>query len=111
MTLPDQEARRSAPLTRSALRLNQVTRSYGHGNGTVHALRSVSVSLPAGSFTSVMGPSGSGKSTLLRCAAGLDRPTSGQVFLGDTDISGMRERKLTILRRERIGFVFQSFNL
>ncbi|MGW0531354.1 ABC transporter ATP-binding protein [Streptomyces sp. NPDC003032] len=111
MTLPDQEARRSAPLTRSALRLNQVTRTYGHGNGTVHALREVSVALPAGSFTSVMGPSGSGKSTLLRCAAGLDRPTSGEVFLGDTDISRMRERKLTILRRERIGFVFQSFNL
>ncbi|MFE0170872.1 ABC transporter ATP-binding protein [Streptomyces sp. NPDC059002] len=111
MTLPDQEARRSAPLTRSALRLNNVTRTYGSGNGAVQALRSVSVALPAGSFTSVMGPSGSGKSTLLRCAAGLDKPTSGEVFLGETDISKMRERKLTILRRERIGFVFQSFNL
>ncbi|MEI5097508.1 ABC transporter ATP-binding protein [Streptomyces sp. PmtG] len=111
MTLPDQRTTRTAPDTRSALRLDEVTRTYGRGTSAVHALRAVSLALPPGSFTSVMGPSGSGKSTLLRCAAGLDRPTSGEVYLGDTGISGMKERKLTILRRERIGFVFQAFNL
>ncbi|MGC5410709.1 ATP-binding cassette domain-containing protein, partial [Streptomyces sp. DT225] len=67
--------------------------------------------IPRGSFTAVMGPSGSGKSTLLQCAAGLDRPTAGQVFLGDTELTGLSERRLTLLRRSRIGFVFQAFNL
>jgi putative ABC transport system ATP-binding protein len=71
----------------------------------------VSVGLAAGSFTAIMGPSGSGKSTFLNVAAGLDRPTSGTVALGDTDLARLSERQLTILRRERIGFVFQAFNL
>lgn len=75
------------------------------------ALDGVSLDVPRGTFTAVMGPSGSGKSTLLQCTAGLDRPTGGQVFLGDTELTGLSERKLTLLRRTRIGFVFQAFNL
>ncbi|MFD5317414.1 ABC transporter ATP-binding protein [Streptomyces sp. NPDC127098] len=95
----------------AAAKLVNVTRRYGRGDGTVHALRGVSLTLPVGSFTAVMGPSGSGKSTFLRCASGLDRPSSGTVHLGDTELTALRERRLTLLRRERIGFVFQSFNL
>ena len=75
------------------------------------ALDNVSVGLGAGEFTAIMGPSGSGKSTLLHMLAGLDQPTSGQVFLGDTDISTLDDKGLTLLRRDRIGFIFQSFNL
>lgn len=77
----------------------------------VRALDGVDLAVPAGTFTAVMGPSGSGKSTLLQCAAGLDRPTSGSVRIGDTELTGLSERRLTLLRRERIGFVFQAFNL
>jgi putative ABC transport system ATP-binding protein len=94
-----------------AVRLDQVTKSYGRGSGAVHALRGISVGIPRGTFTAVMGPSGSGKSTFLQCAAGLDRPTSGTVVLGDTDIGRLNENKLTELRRTRVGFVFQAFNL
>jgi putative ABC transport system ATP-binding protein len=91
--------------------LRDVRRVYGRGEAGVVALDGVSIALALGSFTAVMGPSGSGKSTLLNVAAGLDRPTSGTVALGDTDLTGLSERRLTILRRERIGFVFQAFNL
>jgi putative ABC transport system ATP-binding protein len=84
---------------------------HGRGDGSVIALDGVSVALARGSFTAIMGPSGSGKSTFLHVAAGLDRPTSGSVTLGDTDLAKLSERQLTILRRERIGFVFQAFNL
>jgi putative ABC transport system ATP-binding protein len=77
----------------------------------VAALREVSTGIPRGRFTAVMGPSGSGKSTFLHCAAGLDTPTSGSVRLGDTELSSMNETKLTELRRQRVGFVFQAFNL
>jgi putative ABC transport system ATP-binding protein len=77
----------------------------------VAALDDVSVALDRGRFTAIMGPSGSGKSTLLHMLAGLDRPTSGEVYLGDTEITSLRDRKLTTLRRDRIGFIFQSFNL
>ncbi|MFD6190617.1 ABC transporter ATP-binding protein [Streptomyces sp. NPDC060275] len=94
-----------------AIRLRSVSRRYGAGDGTVTALDDVSLSLPRGSFTAVMGPSGSGKSTLLQCAAGLDRPTSGSVVVGGTELTGLSERRLTLLRRERVGFVFQAFNL
>ncbi|MFC3573602.1 ABC transporter ATP-binding protein [Streptomyces yaanensis] len=93
------------------VRLDAVSKVYGKGQGAVAALREVSVSIPRGSFTAVMGPSGSGKSTFLHCAAGLDTPTSGTVRLADTDLTGMNETKLTRLRRQRIGFVFQAFNL
>ncbi|MEA2124077.1 MAG: putative transport system ATP-binding protein [Solirubrobacteraceae bacterium] len=94
-----------------AVALRDVRKVHGKGDGEVVALDGVSIGLAAGSFTAIMGPSGSGKSTFLHVAAGLDRPTSGTVALGNTDLSGLSERRLTILRRERIGFVFQAFNL
>ncbi len=84
---------------------------YGTGDTAVRALDGVSVDFPVGEFTAVMGPSGSGKSTLMHCLAALDRPTAGQVFIGQTDVVGMSDKQLTLLRRERIGFVFQAFNL
>jgi putative ABC transport system ATP-binding protein len=77
----------------------------------VHALDDVSVSLAAGEFTAIMGPSGSGKSTLLHVLAGLDRPTSGEIYVGDTEITSLKDKALTLLRRDQIGFIFQSFNL
>ncbi|MBG0832225.1 ABC transporter ATP-binding protein [Planomonospora sp. ID67723] len=94
-----------------AVRLDAVTKTYGRGAGQVHALRGVTVGLPRGGFTAVMGPSGSGKSTFLHCAAGLDTPTSGTVHLGDTELSRLNETRLTELRRSKAGFVFQAFNL
>ncbi|NGO78934.1 ABC transporter ATP-binding protein [Streptomyces sp. YC504] len=100
-----------APGGGPAVELRGVTRTYGRGRGTVHALRGIDLALERGSFTAVMGPSGSGKSTFLQCAAGLDRPSAGTVRLGGTEITGMGENKLTELRRTRLGFVFQAFNL
>ncbi|MEU8121188.1 ABC transporter ATP-binding protein [Spirillospora sp. NPDC049024] len=94
-----------------AVSMDAVSKVYGRGRGAVAALREVTVSLPRGRLTAVMGPSGSGKSTFLHCAAGLDTPTSGTVRLGDTELSSMNETKLTELRRRRVGFVFQAFNL
>jgi putative ABC transport system ATP-binding protein len=98
-------------MNKDAIQLRSVSRRYGSGDSAVTALDQVSLSFPEGTFTAVMGPSGSGKSTLLQCAAGLDRPTSGSVVVGGTDLTKLNETKLTLLRRERIGFVFQSFNL
>lgn len=98
-------------MTNEAIRLRSVTRRYSAGGTSVTALDQVSLAFLRGTFTAVMGPSGSGKSTLLQCAAGLDRPTSGSVTMGDTELTGLSETKLTLLRRERIGFVFQAFNL
>ena len=106
-TRPAPEALTAAP----AVALRDVRKVHGKGDAAVVALDGVSVALPRGSFTAIMGPSGSGKSTFLNVAAGLDRPTSGTVALGDTDLARLSERRLTILRRERIGFVFQAFNL
>ncbi len=94
-----------------AVELRGVRRQYGRGANTVHALAGVDLALPRGTFTAVMGPSGSGKSTFLQCAAGLDRPSAGSVRLGGTEITGMKENELTELRRSRLGFVFQAFNL
>ena len=88
-----------------------VSKLYGTGDATVAALDNVTVALGEGRFTAIMGPSGSGKSTLLHMLAGLDRPTSGEVHLGDTEITRLRDKQLTLLRRDRIGFIFQSFNL
>ncbi len=106
---------RSAPATiaEAAVRMDTVSKIYGKDSNRVTALDRLSITIPPGTFTAVMGPSGSGKSTFLHCAAGLDRPTSGSVFLGSTgaDLSRLSENDLTKLRRERIGFVFQSFNL
>jgi putative ABC transport system ATP-binding protein len=95
----------------TAARAVGVTKQYGAGDAAVRALDDVSVSLPAGHFTAIMGPSGSGKSTLLHVLAGLDRPTSGEVYLGDTEITSLNDKRLTLLRRDQIGFVFQAFNL
>ncbi|MFI2414036.1 ABC transporter ATP-binding protein [Streptomyces sp. NPDC018947] len=100
-----------APSAEPAIELRGVRRIYGSGAATVHALRGIDLALARGSFTAVMGPSGSGKSTFLQCAAGLDRPDEGQVRLGGEDITTLSENRLTKLRRSRIGFVFQSFNL
>ena len=97
--------------TRSAARAERVSKSYGEGDAAVHALDDVSVSLNAGEFTAIMGPSGSGKSTLLHVLAGLDRPTSGEIYVGDTEITRLKDKALTLLRRDQIGFIFQSFNL
>jgi putative ABC transport system ATP-binding protein len=94
-----------------ALTLRQVSRLYG-GDGVRHwALRDVDLDVARGEMTAIMGPSGSGKTTLLHIAAGLDRPTRGTVHLGDIELTSLRERKLTELRRERLGFVFQAYNL
>jgi len=92
-------------------RATGVTKIYGSGPTAVRALDDVDVSFPAGSFTAIMGPSGSGKSTLMHCLAGLDTATSGQVFVDGVELTSLKDRQLTELRRDRIGFVFQSFNL
>lgn len=94
-----------------ALRVEGLRKTYGHGEASVHALDGVDVEFVAGRFTAIMGPSGSGKSTLLHVLAGLDSATSGTVWMGDTEITSLDDRALTILRRRRVGFVFQSFNL
>jgi putative ABC transport system ATP-binding protein len=99
------------PTRVSAARAVAVRKVYGRGDAAVTALDGVSVELAQGEFTAIMGPSGSGKSTLLHLLAGLDRPDSGQVHLGDTEITSLKDRALTLLRRDRIGFIFQSFNL
>ncbi|WP_406002284.1 ABC transporter ATP-binding protein [Streptomyces sp. NBC_00829] len=98
-------------VTRTAARVVDAVKVYGRGDTEVRALDGVSVDFPAGRFTAIMGPSGSGKSTLMHCAAGLDTLTSGSALIGDTDLSALDDRMLTLLRRERIGFVFQAFNL
>ncbi|MCK7622428.1 ABC transporter ATP-binding protein [Streptomyces sp. RS10V-4] len=97
--------------TAEAVRLDAVSKTYGRGDGQVAALRGLSVGFGVGTFTAVMGPSGSGKSTFLHCAAGLVPPTSGKVTVGGTDLSGLDDTQLTALRRDRIGFIFQAFNL
>ncbi len=89
----------------------ELTRTFGRQGSLVTALDRVSVAFDAGQFTSIMGPSGSGKSTLLHCLAGLERPTSGSVVVGGTNLAGLSEGQLTTLRRDRLGFVFQAFNL
>jgi putative ABC transport system ATP-binding protein len=102
-----------ATLTRSAAAATTVgvTKVYGEGDAVVRALDGIDVEFEAGGFTAIMGPSGSGKSTLLHCIAGLDRVTAGQIFLGDVEVSALSEKQLTLLRRDRFGFVFQAYNL
>ncbi|MBZ9645650.1 ABC transporter ATP-binding protein [Streptomyces sp. PSKA30] len=97
--------------TRTAARVADAVKVYGVGDTEVRALDGVSVGFPAGRFTAIMGPSGSGKSTLMHCAAGLDTLTSGTVHIGDTELGSLDDRRLTLLRRDRVGFVFQAFNL
>ncbi|MGV9278790.1 ABC transporter ATP-binding protein [Streptomyces griseosporeus] len=96
---------------RTAARVVDAVKVYGAGDTAVRALDGVSVDFPAGRFTAIMGPSGSGKSTLMHCAAGLDTLTSGSAWIGGTDLSSLDDRRLTLLRRDRVGFVFQAFNL
>jgi putative ABC transport system ATP-binding protein len=94
-----------------AARAVGLSKIYGEGDATVRALDDVSVDFERARYTAIMGPSGSGKSTLLHCMAGLDTPTSGQVFIGDVDLTMLSEKALTLLRRSKIGFVFQAYNL
>jgi putative ABC transport system ATP-binding protein len=100
-----------APPQTAIARAVGVSKIYGSGDAEVRALDNISVEFGTGVFTAIMGPSGSGKSTLLHCLAGLDRVTSGHIFLRDIEISGSSEKQLTLIRRDRIGFVFQAYNL
>jgi putative ABC transport system ATP-binding protein len=95
----------------AAARSESLTKIYGEGDAAVRALDAVTVAFQAGHFTAIMGPSGSGKSTLLHCLAGLDTPSSGRVLIGDVDLTTLSEKELTLLRREKVGFVFQAYNL
>jgi putative ABC transport system ATP-binding protein len=95
----------------SAARAVGLTKVYGQGEARVVALDDVSIDLASGEFTAIMGPSGSGKSTLMHCAAALDTASSGQVFLGEVELTGLKDKALTLLRRDKIGFIFQSYNL
>jgi putative ABC transport system ATP-binding protein len=97
--------------TSIAARAESASKIYGNGENEVRALDNVSVSFERGKFSAIMGPSGSGKSTLMHCVAGLDALTSGKVFIGETDLSELSDKEITKLRREKVGFVFQSFNL
>jgi putative ABC transport system ATP-binding protein len=97
--------------TSAAVRTDGISKTYGSGETRIHALAEVTAHFERGRFTAIMGPSGSGKSTLLHCLAGLDRPTAGTVLLGDVDLTRLGDKELTRLRRDRIGFVFQAFNL
>ncbi len=110
VTVPDAPSP-AAPPPSAAARAVGLTKTYGSTDTMVRALDGIDVAFERGRFTAVMGPSGSGKSTLMHCMAGLDRPTSGRVFIGDEEISTLDDSGLTRLRRDRIGFVFQSFNL
>jgi putative ABC transport system ATP-binding protein len=98
-------------LTMAAARAVDATKVYGSDDTAVRALDEVSVAFPQACFTAIMGPSGSGKSTLMHCLAGLDQLSSGEVFLGDVELGSLSDTELTLLRRERVGFIFQSFNL
>lgn len=108
---PPAPATPEMPARSVAARTVNATKIYGEGDLQVTAVDQVNLDLEAGKFTAIMGPSGSGKSTLMQSMAGLDRFTTGSTFIGDVDLSTLNERKLTLLRREQIGFVFQAFNL
>ena len=95
----------------SAARAVKLVKTYGTGDTAVEALKSISIKFRKQQFTAIMGPSGSGKSTLMHCMAGLDRVTRGATFIGNTDLSQLNDRQMTALRRDRLGFIFQSFNL
>jgi putative ABC transport system ATP-binding protein len=101
----------STSVATAAARAVDLWKVYGEGAAAVEALRGITVEFAAGEFTAIMGASGSGKSTLLHCLAGLDTPTKGTVFIGDQDLTQLKDRALTEIRRDRVGFVFQTFNL
>ncbi|MEE8332189.1 MAG: ABC transporter ATP-binding protein [Acidimicrobiia bacterium] len=105
------EATAATPTTGLAARVENGQKIYGEGDAAVHALAGLSVEFERGRFTAIMGPSGSGKSTLLHCVAGLDNLTSGSVYIGDTELGSLNDRALTLLRRKKVGFIFQAFNL
>jgi putative ABC transport system ATP-binding protein len=114
VTSPATSSELGAPLPGAngvAARSTALTKVYGSGTTAVTALRGIDAEFPKGRFTAIMGPSGSGKSTLMHCLAGLDTITSGQVFIGTVDLSSLKDKDLTQLRRDRVGFVFQQFNL
>ena len=111
MSVPPERPQAVLANVDAAARAVALRKVYGEGGAAVEALRGVTVDFSAGAFTAIMGPSGSGKSTLLHCLAGLDTPTSGSVFIGDIEITSLSERHLTELRRDKVGFVFQAFNL
>ncbi len=111
MTVTIPKARASSDLTVVAARAVGLTKVYGTEDSAVIALDNVNVDFGRSQFTAIMGPSGSGKSTLLHCLAGLDEPTSGSIWLGDTEITALNDKDLTLLRRDRVGFIFQAFNL
>src|ERR1700736_6758827 len=112
MTTTEQGTSGTAPPSiLPAARSIDLVKTYGKGDAVVHALDGLNVEFESGQFTAVMGPSGSGKSTLMHCMAGLDTPTSGRTFVGDREIGKLDDAGLTQMRRDRVGFVFQSFNL
>ena len=111
MATSSTDLRRRVGSTAAAARTVDARKIYGKGQTEVRALDGVTVEFETGRFTAIMGPSGSGKSTLLQCTAGLDALTSGQAFIGDADVSTLNDQKLTILRRDRVGFIFQAYNL
>jgi putative ABC transport system ATP-binding protein len=108
MTVPGEPP---ASVALAAVRASGLHKTYGRGETAVHALTGIDVAFARGEFTAIMGPSGSGKSTLMHCLAGLDTASAGQVWLGDTELTRLGDAELTVLRRQRIGFVFQAFNL
>jgi putative ABC transport system ATP-binding protein len=97
--------------TQAAARSVDAVKTYGEGDAAVHALAGVTVEFPAHEFTAIMGPSGSGKSTLMQCVAGLDRLTTGLAYIGETELGKLNKTQLTLLRRDRLGFIFQQYNL
>jgi putative ABC transport system ATP-binding protein len=109
--IPTPRSTGAAAATVAAARAEQLSKVYGEGDTRVVALDAVDVAFPRGQFTAIMGPSGSGKSTLMHCMAGLDAATSGRAWVGDTDLSGLDDKRLTALRRDKVGFVFQAYNL
>ncbi len=111
MTTLEQNVGQGTSTREVAARSRGLTKVYGEGETRVAALDDVTVSFPSGAFTAIMGPSGSGKSTLMHVMAGLDTPTSGQTWIGDTELSGLDDNQLTRIRRDDVGFVFQAFNL
>jgi putative ABC transport system ATP-binding protein len=111
MTSTTDAPRHASRHSKAAARVVGLTKVYGAGDTAVNALDNVSLDFASGEFTAIMGPSGSGKSTLMHCAAGLDSVTDGEVHLGDIELTGLKEKALTQVRRDHIGFIFQSFNL
>src|SRR6478752_8994480 len=101
----------TATTTKAAVSAIDISKTYGEGEAAVKALCTVSLDVAAGEFMAVMGPSGSGKSTLMHLLAGLDRPTDGEVFIAGQNITAMKDKELTLLRRQKVGFIFQAFNL